>query len=178
MVYTNGIMKMTTLDFLAFSLPGIDLFIQAVDRSVQSTGETFEKCAKDGQKQIHDYLAARDAFREQPTHAPIPSPTTLTLRELMESRFCRSPLAAARNVVYIVRDGESVLYVGSSRYNARKRMKAHEKARSPLGKALRTDPNAKTWNVEMIFHADYKLAARKERELIAQLMPSFCRRSF
>jgi hypothetical protein len=171
-------MKISNLDFLALNSDGIDLFIQHVDAAVSQTHEPYEQAVRRLQKDLQAYIRDREAFRRLPPQTVIPAPLTMSLSELMGRKVCANPLylAASRNVVYILRDGERVLYVGSSHYGARKRMKSHEKAHSPLGEALRTDPNRHNWSVEIITHADYGSAASKEKQLIAQFAPAFCRR--
>lgn len=172
-------MKLTTPDFLVLNLQGIDLFIQAVDLMAKATGSPYEECVRETQKQIREYAARRDAFNSRPTVSAVANPLTMTLRELLNRNTCDSPAfrGVSLNVVYIIRNGESVLYVGSTRYDARSRVKSHQKAHSPLGKGLREDPNAPNWSVEMIPHADYREAAQMEKRLINQLSPAFCRRT-
>lgn len=171
-------MKVSNADFMAFQKPGIDMFIQYVDAVVEQTGEPYKDAVKRLQKELWDYIVQRDAFQERPLEAPLPAPLTMTLGDLLKRNTCGWPafIQVSRNVVYIIKDDDRVLYVGSTRYDARKRIKSHEKAHSPLGEALRTDANRNRWSVEMIPHPDYDSAAIKEKELITELTPAFCRR--
>lgn len=155
------------------------MFVDLVDEMVKTNeGATFEQCARHLLTQIHQYKEKRMDLDVRPTETVLPSPMTLTLGELLERDTCDWPafINVSRNVVYVVKDGDRVLYVGSTRYNARSRMKSHEKAHSPLGEALRTNPNKNNWTVEMTPHADYDEAALREKELIRELAPAYCRR--
>jgi predicted GIY-YIG superfamily endonuclease len=175
-------MGISQADFLVLNLQGIDLFLEKVDQACQSgfCGGDFHAAALEVSKQIHDYSRQRGALASAPKVGVHPAPFTMRLGDLLRRETCNLPEFAGvgLNVVYIVRAGDDVLYVGSTRYNARSRMKSHQKQHSPLGQALREDPNAMNWGVEMIPHSDYREAARKERELITQLQPRFCRREF
>ena len=172
-------MNISKPDFLLLNLPGIDLFLELVDGMVQANkGASFEECARYLRTEIHEYSKRRDAFRARPVASALAAPLTLSIAELLDRKTCSRPdfRGVRANVVYIVRDGEQVRYVGSTRYNARRRMKSHQKSHSPLGQALRENPAATDWTVEMIPHADYQTAAAKEKELITHLNPTFCRR--
>lgn len=172
-------MSISKPDFLVLNLSGINMFVELVDEMVKANaGSTFEQCARYLQNQIREYSKTRDGFHYRPTQAVLPKSLTLSLSELMSRSTCgdRRYAAISRNVVYVVRDGDRVLYVGSTRYGARGRMKSHEKSHSPLGEALRADSGKGSWTVEMIPHADYEAAALKEKQLITKLAPAFCRR--
>lgn len=172
-------MSISKPDLLVFHLRGINLFVDIVDEMVQANeGSTFEQCARYLQTQIREYRDKRCALEDRPVETPVPEPLTMTLEELLKRDTCDWPafIKVSRNVVYIIRDDDRILYIGSTRYNARSRIKSHEKAHSPLGKALRTDANRNNWSVEMIPHADYDEAFAKERDLIRELRPAFCRR--
>lgn len=171
-------MKISPIDFMLFQYQGINLFIQSVDAVVAQTGEPYQDAVKRLQKELKEYGARRDAFNARPVEAPIPQPMTMTLGRLLERRTCNSQAykQLGRNIVYVIRDGEHVLYVGSTRNDVRTRMKSHEKTLSPLGNALRTDPDRFNWSVEMIPHTDYDAAVSREKELIRQLRPPFCRK--
>lgn len=170
-------MKVSKQEFLLLNLPGIELFIEHVDELVAfNKGSTFEQCARFLHQRIKDYAVASQRFNAMPVAAPLPAPLTLKMGDLLRSRFKHRLSAHQRNIVYIIREGESVLYVGSTRYGARSRIKSHQKAHSPLGEALRTNPKFKEWDVEMIAHSDYRSAADKEKHLIRELNPAFCRR--
>lgn len=172
-------MQISRPDFLVLSLSGINLFVETVDEMVQANeGFTFEQCARHLQTQIREYRDKRCALEECPVETPVPEPLTMTLADLLKRATCDWPafIKVSRNVVYIIKDDDRILYVGSTRYNARSRIKSHERAQSPLGKALRTDVNRNNWSVEMIPHADYDSAFLKERDLIRELRPAFCRR--
>lgn len=172
-------MKISKPDFLVVNLSGIELFIETVGELLLLSPElSYEEAVKETHRQIRAYASKRDVFRSQPTASALAAPLTLSLGQLLHRDTCsmKEFRGVGLNVVYIVRDGERVLYVGSTRYDARTRLKAHQKSHSPLGKNLRENPNAKNWSVEMIPHADYREAAQKEKDLIAQLTPAFCRR--
>jgi predicted GIY-YIG superfamily endonuclease len=171
-------MKIPRIDFMLLQYQGIRLFMETVEEMVRAGQGDHATCMKLLWKQLMDYSAAKSAFSEMPVAAPVPVPLTVTLSELLDHRIFRNGAfeGVRRNVVYIIKNGDEVLYVGSTRHNARSRIKSHQKARSPLGTGLRQDPTANTWSIEMIPHADYKAAAQKEKELIRQLRPSFCRR--
>ncbi|MBA3766774.1 MAG: GIY-YIG nuclease family protein [Acidobacteria bacterium] len=171
-------MNISKADFLVLNLQGIDLFLETVDAMVLATGNPYDECIKHVLKQIREYSALQDAFHQRPAETALAAPLTLTLGQLLERRTCKMKayLGVGRNVVYIVRDDGRVLYVGSTRRDARRRMKSHQKTHSPLGQALRNDPNAVYWSVEMVPYSDYREAAQKERALIAELTPAFCRR--
>lgn len=172
-------MKISKPDFLVLNLQGIDMFVDLVDGMVGANpGATFEPCARELQRRIREYSGQRDTFKSLPTMAALARPLTLSVGELLDPKTCRLPAfrGVSLNVVYIVRNGDAVMYVGSTRYNARTRMKSHAKSHSPLGEALRKNPQAQFWLVEMIPHADYREAAAKEKQLIASLSPLFCRR--
>lgn len=173
-------MKISKPDLLLLHMGGINIFVQVVDDMVQANpGATFEQCARHLQAEIRQYAERRDALLDLPVSSALPDPLTLTLGELLKRDTCDWPLyiGVSRNVVYVVRDGDHVLYVGSTRYDARSRMKSHEKAHSPLGEALRSRNGKNDWTVEMIPHSDYDSAAIKEKELIRQFAPAFCRRT-
>lgn len=169
-------MKVTTEGFLLLNSHGIDLFLKVVDQLVANGAAdgTFEGCARYLQQEIHDYGARLDAWKVAPVSTALPKPLTMTMGVLLERRTCnnRQYCALRSNIVYIIRDGETVLYVGSTRYDARSRIKSHQKAHSLLGKALRTQA-VDEWTVEMIPHADYKSASDKEKRLIVELSPRF-----
>lgn len=181
-------MKISESGFLVLNLPGIDLFVSIVEKMAEEGGfadGTPLGCMKELQADIHRYRDFLDntTGRKAVTCEP-GSPLTLPLRELMDRRICRGNKlkGVARNVVYIVRHDDAVLYVGSSRYDARTRLKAHEHAHSPLGDALRQEIRlAKfnqdaSWTVEMIPHATYEEAFQKEKKLTIELAPRFCRK--
>ena|ERR1051325_7858320 len=172
-------MKVSKPDFLVLNLSGIDVFVELVDEMVKGNpGSSFEVCARYLQNEIHEYSKRTHAFKSRPTVSALSASMTMKLGRLLHRRTpnLREFSGVRLNVVYIIRDGQRVLYVGSTRYDARKRLKSHQTSHSPLGTALREDPNADNWTVEMIPHADYKSAALKEKQLIAQLAPAFCRR--
>lgn len=170
-------MKVTTEGFLLLNSQGIDLFLRLVDQMVAAGAldGTYEGCAKGLQQRIHEYGKSLDAFNVVPTSTVMPEPLTMAMGVLLERRTCnnRQYCALRSNIVYVIRDGESALYVGSTRYDARSRIKSHQKAHSPLGQALRTRPDIDGWTVEMIPHADYASASLKEKQLIAQMRPRF-----
>lgn len=174
-------MKISKADFLVLNLSGIELFIQTVSELMLMRPElTYEEAVKETHRQVREYVVNRDVFAQRPAVAVLAAPLTLPLGQLLSRDTCNSReyRGVSLNVVYIVRDGEAVRYVGSTRYDARTRMKSHQKAHSPLGKALRANPDTRNWSVEMIPHADYREAAAREKELINQLNPTFCRRQY
>jgi predicted GIY-YIG superfamily endonuclease len=170
-------MKVSTEGFLLLNLQGIDLFLSLVDQMVAAgaVDGTFEGCSKELQRRIRDYGKRLDDWKIAPVSTALPEPLTMTMGVLLERRTCnnREYLTLKSNIVYVVRDGEQAIYVGSTRYDARTRMKSHQKAHSRLGNALRTNPDAMNWSVEMIAHAAISEAIEKEKRLIAQLRPRF-----
>lgn len=169
-------MKVTTEGFLLLNLRGIELFLKVVDQMVAAgvDGGDYEACAKKCLEKVRAYGASLDAWNVAPVSTALPEPLTMQMGALLERRTCNDKryLALRSNVVYVIRDSDKPLYVGSTRYDARSRIKSHQKAHSPLGQALRTQ-KIDEWAVEMIAHAEYREAAEKEKRLIAELRPRF-----
>jgi len=170
-------MKVSVPDFLMLNSDGINLFIKMVDQMYEAKAAdgTYQGCVKDLQARIRTYIEQKDAWAVAPTVAPLPSPLTFTMGKLLERRTCnnREYRALRSNIVYVIRDEDKVLYVGVTRYDARSRIKSHQKAHSQLGEALRNRSNVDSWTVEMIPHADSRTAIEKEKQLIGQLRPRF-----
>lgn len=111
---------------------------------------------------------------------------TLTLGELLDNN--RSHIAKVRRrrmldgvrkyVVYIVRNGEEVLYVGATNFDPENRIRNHVSGRSALGKAIRREVSSGKWTVELIAHPDKSTARAKEKELQIQFRPKFCNDRF
>src|SRR5262249_40342857 len=77
-------------------------------------------------------------------------------------------------VVYIVRDGDLVLYVGATHYSAKERLLWHLHNRSSLGKAIiAARPLSDQWTVEMLACLDWADTLRQEAEKTKELSPVF-----
>ena len=74
--------------------------------------------------------------------------------------------------VYIVRRAETILYVGSTRYGPRERLRWHwHERKSQLGQLMRRSDDWREWIVEWVPLKPYSDAAQYERELIVALRP-------
>jgi predicted GIY-YIG superfamily endonuclease len=170
-------MKISAQSFLLLNAPGIDMFLSLVDQMVAggAADGTYEGCAKLLQQRVHEYGKQLNDWNVAPVSTALPEPLTLAMGVLLDRRTCRDRRyrALKSNIVYVIRQGEQVLYVGSTRHDARHRIKSHQKAHSPLGEALRNHASVSEWSVEMIPHADYPTAFEKEKQLIGQLRPRF-----
>jgi|ERR1051326_7005503 predicted GIY-YIG superfamily endonuclease len=133
------------------------------------------------EEKANEQRAARDAL--SPPGEAVDGKLTLTLGQLLDSRTSggaklkrRNMLAGVtRNVVYVVRDGDAVLYVGCTRGEARSRLREHIAGRSPLGLAIRRErQRSKGWTAEMISHADHKSALATEKRLTEEYRPRYC----
>lgn len=72
--------------------------------------------------------------------------------------------------VYVVRDGGTVMYVGSTVCGVASRLRQHVSVQSPLGAAI-ADGRARTWDVEMIPGSDRSEVLALESLLISELSP-------
>lgn len=179
-------MKISVADFLYLHSEGIDLFVKAVEHvfEIQSQADPsvqYRDVVLSAQRDIREYGEAKDRLARTTPPAPPEmrkEPLVMPLGELMDRRICRSKKLAGceRYVVYVVRDGEAVLYVGVTNYDARSRLVSHRNTETPLGKALRRNPRAGEWSVEMIAHPDSRSAREKEKVLIIQYQPKYNRK--
>lgn len=79
-------------------------------------------------------------------------------------------------VVYIVRDDQKIIYIGSTNYNAEIRIRQHITGKSDLGIRIRQHyPESMGWTVEMIKCDKHELR-QKEKFLIHELNPEINRR--
>jgi len=134
---------------------------------------------------LSDQYVAATAIQYPPGKAK-DGKLTLSLGEILDTRQSYPAKIKRRrmfegvdsNVVYVVRDGETALYVGCTGRSAEYRLRGHISGKSDLGKAIASDPRSNEWQVEMISHPDKKSALAKERELQAELRPKFCNDRF
>jgi predicted GIY-YIG superfamily endonuclease len=73
--------------------------------------------------------------------------------------------------VYVVRDGNRIIYVGSTNYRATNRLKQHRAHGSPLGRLMRIDSNSHNWAVDIHPAPDRVSAYALETEMIHRLQP-------
>jgi predicted GIY-YIG superfamily endonuclease len=79
-----------------------------------------------------------------------------------------------RHIVYIVRNANQVLYVGTTVYSARARLRWHKNGRSRLGRAIKNAKQAAdAWIVEMFSYPDKPSRLKAERFAIERLEPIF-----
>lgn len=72
---------------------------------------------------------------------------------------------------YIVRVRDLVLYVGSTGLGVATRLRQHTYTQSPLGRAIKSDPHSKEWDVEMVPAPSRHEALQIEADLIHLLRP-------
>lgn len=173
-------------------LPGIEEFIQVVDHNVKLRISRGEDPAAVYAGVIQDVFAeVRNAAQKERDRVESMSPPgeavdgrlTLPLSKLLDPNT--TPLAKRRrrnmldgvnrNVVYVVRDGDAVLYVGCTRSNARRRIREHLSGKSPFGQAIKRErPRSNEWTAEMIAHPDHQSALATEKRLTDEYKPRYC----
>ena len=84
-----------------------------------------------------------------------------------------NPVFSTRCIVYIVRDGAQVLYIGSTNYSARDRLFWHLRNKSSeLGLAIKFHlPKSQSWVVDIYKMPNRPIAFKTETAFINELRP-------
>lgn len=120
---------------------------------------------------FYSYPMFMDVREELPE--PLVAPTSLgefTIGHLLSG--AARPTKAHGTFLYIIRDGETVLYTGQTKIAVHKRISQHTKQGSPFGQYFRDHvPASYGWQVEVL-KVRYKHDLDKaERDLILELRP-------
>lgn len=180
-----------SVDFMSLCLPGIAQFVDmaetlAEQKAAAANGHPaafLQEAMREILQSLIDYSKLRElAIPARKKLPPLSEPITVPLGPLisgarsgLDKKYREEHLQGLpRYAVYIVRNGDQVLYVGATQKGPRGRLRSHVSGRTRLGAAIRRDPSSRDWTVEIIPFSDYQNVLWKEKELTQQLKPHFC----
>lgn len=178
---------------VAMFSPGIESAVQYIENEAQrriATGDDAQTAYRGAMAEMveayKEYKAKKAAEEEAycPPGEAKDGRLTLTVGVLLErprgnriKKLRRRHLldGVLHNVVYVVKDGDAVLYVGCTRFDPSGRLSEHVAGRTALGTAIReTRPRSNEWSVDLISHPNHKAALQTEMELTVQYKPKYC----